>query len=126
VDVTDLTVLDIRPFVPAMDLETSRAFYTSLGWTETWRDASLVLLSLGSSQFVLQDHYVREWAESSMLTVEVVSADDWYRHVSHVLRAGTYGAARVAEPREEGWARVTYVGDPGGVLLHFAQFPPSS
>ena len=126
VDMTDLTVVDVRPFLPAIDLEISRAFYTALGWTEIWRDRGLVLLSLGGSQFVLQDHYVKEWAENSMLTVEVVSADDWYRHVSDMLRAATYGDARAAEPKDEGWARVTYVWDPSGVLIHFAQFDPNS
>ena len=120
---TDLTVADVRPFVPALDFETSQAFYRALGWTELWSDAGLSLLSLGGSQVMLQDHYVKEWAENSMLTVEVVSADDWYGHVSDILGARAYGDARVSEPKDEGWARVTYVWDPSGVLLHFAQFP---
>ena len=109
-----------------MNLEISNAFYTALGWTEIWSDGGLALLSLGGSQFVLQARYVKEWAENFMLTVEVVSADDWFRHVSDVLHGAKYGDARVAEPKDEGWARVTYVWDPSGVLLHFAQFPPTS
>lgn len=123
---TDLSVVHVRPFIPTMDLGTSRDFYLALGWVELWRDDSLVLLSLGGSQIMLQDRYVKEWAENSMLTVEVISADDWYSCVAAVLAAGAYGEARVAAPKDEGWARVTYVWDPSGVLLHFAQFPPSS
>jgi hypothetical protein len=119
----DLTVADVRPFVPALDHQTSRAFYQALGWTQLWSDSGLALLRLGTSQMILQDQYVRQWAESSMLTVEVVSADDWYEHVSGVLAARAYGDARVSRPKDESWARVTYVWDPCGVLLHFAQFP---
>jgi hypothetical protein len=118
----DLTVVDVRPFVPALDMETSRAFYQALGWAQLWSDGGLALLRLGGSQIMLQDHYVKEWAENSMLTVEVASADDWYEHVSDVLANGGYRDARVSEPRDEGWGRVTHVWDPSGVLLHFAQF----
>lgn len=119
----DLTVADVRPFVPTLDLDTSRSFYRALGWIEVWSDGGLALVSLGGRQIMLQDRYVKDWAENFMLTVEVASADDWYSHVSDVLAAGAYGDARVAEPQEEGWARVTHVWDPSGVLLHFAQFP---
>jgi hypothetical protein len=47
--VTDLSVTDVRPFVPALDLDTSRSFYLALGWSEPWRvthvwDPSGVLL----------------------------------------------------------------------------------
>lgn len=119
----DLTVADVRPFVPTLDLDTSRSFYRALGWIEVWSDGGLALVSLGGRQIMLQDRYVKDWAENFMLTVEVASADDWYGHVSDVLATGAYGDARVAEPQEEGWARVTHVWDPSGVLLHFAQFP---
>jgi len=120
------SVVDVRPFVPSLNFESSRSFYRALGWVERWSDGGLALLSLGGCQLMLQDRYVKEWAENSMLTVEVASSDDWYDHVLDVLSAGAYADARVEEPREEGWARVTYVWDPTGVLLHFAQFPGGS
>ncbi len=119
------TASDVRPFVPARDFERSRRFYLALGWAELWSDEGLALLSLGGSQFMLQDRYVQEWADNSMLTVEVASADDWYRHVTAVLESDEFGESRVREPQDEGWARVTYVWDPSGVLLHFAQFDRS-
>jgi hypothetical protein len=121
--VADLRVDDVRHFVPASDLARSRAFYVALGWRELWTDGSLVLLELGGHRLMLQDHYHREWAEHSMITVAVLSAADWHAHVEQVLATGEYGDARVEPPKEEDWATVTYVWDPSGVLLHFAQFP---
>ena len=116
-----LAVTDVRPFVPAEDFEQSLAFYTSLGWTTLWTDRQgLALLSIGGRQMMLQDLYVRDWAENSMLVVEVADAAAWYRHVQLILADGDFGDARVAEPKQQDWgALVTYVWDPCGVLLHF-------
>jgi len=119
----DLTVTDVRHFVPARDFARSRGFYLALGWHEVWSDGRLSLLELGGHRLMLQDHYDRAWAENSMITVEVASAADWFTHVGDVLATGEYGEARAEPPRDEGWATVTYVWDPSGVLLHLAQFP---
>ncbi len=118
-----LAVTDVRPFVPAEDFQRSLAFYTALGWTTLWSDGGgLALLSLGGRQIMLQDFYVKDWAENSMLVVEVADAAAWHRHVERCLAEGDFGNARVAEPQQQDWgALVTYVWDPCGVLLHFTQ-----
>jgi len=119
-----LPVEDVRPFVPAKDFEVSRRFYEALGWSTVWTDDDgLAMMELGGHRFMLQDHYVRDWAENFMITVVVDDAAAWYRHAASVLADGDYGGARVAEPRREDWgATVTYVWDPCGVLLHFTQW----
>lgn len=119
----DLSVTDVRHFVPARDFSRSRAFYVALGWSELWSDGSLSLLELAGHRLMLQDHDDRSWAENSMITVEVASASDWHAFVERVLATGEYGDARVRPPKVEEWATVTYVWDPSGVLLHFAEFP---
>jgi hypothetical protein len=117
-----LAVTDVRHFVPAEDFARSRAFYTALGWSTLWTDdEALALMSLAGHQIMLQNYYVKEWAENSMLVIEVADARAWYRHVAQVLADGEFGAARVAEPQQQDWALVTHVWDPCGVLLHFAE-----
>src|SRR5690606_31743617 len=69
--VTDLTVNDVRVFVPAREFEVSRAFYLALGWTELWADGSLSLLEIADRRFMLQDYFVEQWAHNFMMTVEV-------------------------------------------------------
>lgn len=120
----DLTVGDVRPWLPARDWGLSLAFYVALGWRERWSDGNgLALLELGSHRFILQDRYVAAWADNTMLTVEVADADAWYDHARAVVATGAYGDARVAPPCDESFgARVTYVWDPVGVLWHFARF----
>jgi len=123
-DSRDLSVSDVRMFVPSLDFAQSRAFYAALGWTTIWSDdEGLALLELGGHRMMLQNYFVRDWAENFMITIEVGSAVDWHDHVVEVLALGGFGHARVAEPKTEDWgAIVTYVWDPCGVLLHFTQW----
>ena len=109
--------------MPSEDFEQSLAFYTALGWSTLWTDGEgLALMSLGGRQIILQNYYVKDWAENSMLVVEVTDAHAWYRHVERALTDGNFGNARVAEPQQQDWgALVTYVWDPCGVLLNFTQ-----
>jgi hypothetical protein len=122
-----LAVDDVRMFVPARDFAQSKSFYSALGWTTEWTDDDgLAILELGGHRFMLQDFYVREWAENFMMTVVVRSAPAWFDHVTDVLGAGEFGDARVSEPKVEEWgATVTYVWDPCGVLIHFTEFHPT-
>lgn len=123
-----LVVEDVRTFVPAIDFARSKAFYEALGWSAIWTDGEgLALMDLHGHRLMLQNHYVREWAENFMLSIVVADAAAWFEHVSRVLARGEYGTARVSEPKVEDWgATVTYVWDPSGVLLHFTQFSSSS
>lgn len=120
----DLSVSDVRAFVPSRDFDVSRAFYATLGWTTLWTDdEGLALLELGGHRFMLQNFFVQEWAENFMITVEVANVTDWYDHVVEAIANGEFGDARVAEPKHEDWgATVAYVWDPCGVLLHFTQW----
>ena len=117
-------VEDVRAFVPALDFAMSKAFYEAIGWTTVWTDGDgLALMELGGHRFMLQNFYVKDWAENFMLTVVVADAAAWHGRVSAALSTGAYGIARVAEPKVEDWgATVTYVWDPSGVLLHFTQW----
>jgi uncharacterized glyoxalase superfamily protein PhnB len=120
----DYSVDDVRPFVPAQDFALSKSFYEGLGWTTLWTDDDgLALMELGDSRIMLQDYYVKDWAENFMLTVSVADAGAWYERIAAAVADGAFGDARVAEPKHEDWgATVTYVWDPSGVLLHFTQF----
>ena len=118
---TNLNVKDVKPFVPAKDFEESLRFYTGLGWKLNWRDEGLAELELGGHRFYLQNYYNRDWAENWMLFVAVEDADSWYARAKEVVEA--FEGTRVTPAKQEEYgARVTYVWDPSGVLIHFAQF----
>lgn len=118
-----LLIREVRTFVGAIDFEVSRAFYEALGWRVEWTDGTLALMENAGQRFYLQRYYVKEWAENSMLHITVDDAAAWHQKVKDVLASGSFGDARVAPPKQEDYgALVTYVWDPAGVLLHFAQW----
>lgn len=114
---------DFRVFAPSKSLAVSKAFYTALGWKLNWEDEGLAELELAGVRFLLQKYYAKEWAENFMFHVDVPDAQAWYDHAAAVIATGQFPGARVTPPKHESWgAIVTYVWDPCGVLIHFAQW----
>ena len=123
---TDLTVVDVRSFVPASDFQLSLAFYQALGCAVSWSDDTLAVLELGPSRFYLQNYYVKEWAENCMLHISVSDAWSWKEHIDSLVSGREFPGVRVNEPKSEAYgALVTYAWDPAGVLLHFAEWDAS-
>lgn len=121
-------ISDLKTFVPANDYAVSKKFYVGLGGTVNWEndEATLCEIELGPSRFFLQDYYVKDWADNSMLMLTVDDARAWYDHAATLIKSGGLGAARLLEPKQEHHGLVTYVWDPCGVLLHFTQFNDST
>jgi len=120
----NLATSKVRVFVPALDFHQSLRFYTKLGWTLVWKadDDGLADLELAGSRFYLQNYYAKEWANNFMFHVTVEDAQAWYDHVAAILDEENFDNARLRPPKKEDYgALVTYVWDPSGVLLHFAQ-----
>lgn len=119
---SNFTVSHIRPFIGSRDFEESKSFYQAIGWELKFDSPDICEMCLGDNFFYLQRYYERKWCENSMLHITVEDAHAWYERVQSVLAKKNFGAARVDPPREQSYgALVTFVWDPVGVLLHFAQ-----
>ena len=117
-----------RPFLPAKDFGVSLKFYEALGFEARTLGAELAELRLGVHAFLLQDYYVKDWAENSVLHVLVDDLDAWWRRIDGLDLPGRFGVRKPRPPRAEPWGQtVAYVFDPAGVLWQFAQTnsPPS-
>lgn len=121
---SDLTVSDLRPFIPAKDFALCKQFYSSLGWETRDVADGMALVRLADQQhFYIQDYYIKEVAENCMLHLTVTDAQAWYRHVSSVLQKDRFPGARVQPPKLQAYgAIVTFVHDPTGVLLHLCEW----
>jgi hypothetical protein len=116
------TITAFRPFLPAKDYTTSLRFYETVGFEVYPLGETLAELSLGKYAFLLQGHYVKEWAENMVMHVLVEDVQAWWRHIASLDLAGKFGVAAPSAPRPEPWGLVVaYVFDPSGVLWHFAQ-----
>ena len=120
----NLKASDIRAFVPAKDFALSKRFYAALGWETRDVGPGLALVRLDDGQhFYIQDYYVKDVAENSMLHVTVEDAQAWHAHVASMLRGGDFPGARVQEPSRQPYsASVVFLHDPTGVLLHLCEW----
>ena len=111
----------VRPFLPSKDFDLSKRFYEALGF-EKLLDGDVAIFELGSSGFILQRYYQKDWAENCMMQLMVDDLDAWWSHISALDLPGKFGVPVPRPPEMQPWGlRITYVVDPSGVLWHVAQ-----
>ena len=118
------TVKAMRPMVPAKDFAISERFYLELGFTPRALAPKLVEMRLGVFAFILQDYYIREWADNFVVHLRVSDVQTWWDQIVRLDLAQRY-QVKATPPRDEGWGLVANLGDPSGVLWRIAQHPAS-
>ena len=112
-------ITDLKAFVPAKDLELSKAFYVDLGFTINWSNDEIAEVQVGSSRFLLQRFYVAQHAGNFMMSLSVEDADSWWGHIQRRELARKYPGIICKSPTMQPWGiRVLYLSDPSGVLWH--------
>jgi len=114
------TVGAMRPMVPAKDFDVSKRFYIELGFQPRPLAERLVEMQLGMFSFILQDYYVREWADNFVVHLTVSDVGLWWDHIVGLDLPTRYGV-KIQAPQSQGWAVVAGVTDPSGMLWRFAQ-----
>ncbi len=77
--------LSIRAFIGAKDFTISRKFYTELGFTENVIDPNFSYFIIHDKQgFYLQNAYVKDWVDNTMLFVEVENAGTYYKELKEL------------------------------------------
>lgn len=109
----------IRPFLPSIDFQTSKEFYLDLGFKMTYEEDKLVIFTLGSVSFFLQDAYVEDWANNTMVQLFVSDLQTFYETANSLKQK--YPTIRLKEPFEAYYGRTFHLIDPAGVLWHLMQ-----
>ena len=99
--------LELKAFVPAKDFAQSKRFYADLGFTQRSEGGGVAYFACGSCAFLLQDYYVQEFAENSVMHLLVADVQAWHRHVVDSGLAKRYGVnvTAVAEQPTEAAAK---------------------
>ena len=123
---TESAVTDIaRPFLPAKDFDLSKRFYEALGFAVALDSDQVVIFRVGSSSFILQKHFQKEWAENFMMQLMVDDLDAWWERILSLDLPAKFGVPAPKPPAVQPWGlRIAYVVDPSGVLWHVAQRRP--
>ncbi len=122
----NLTAVEIKAFVPAMDLEQSRQFYLALGFEVPWSSEDLAYVRHGNTSFLLQAFNDPEFIKNFQMHLLVENVNDWH---TSVLASGVIErfGMRVDAPQDQPWGMRDFVlFDPSGVLWRVAQNIPST
>ena len=113
----------IRAFIGAENFEESRQFYKDLGFEESVisKDMSLFKVSdkLG---FYLQDAYVKEWVDNTMIFLEVDDVDRYWSELQDLALEKKYKNVKLTPVRNDYWGRECFMHGPSGILWHFGEF----
>ncbi|PCJ89970.1 MAG: glyoxalase [Flavobacteriales bacterium] len=114
---------NIRTFIGAKNYEESISFYRELGFEESIISNKMTLFKVNDELgFYLQDYYVKDWVNNSMIFLEVDNVDQYWEELNSKGLHNKYKYARLMPIKEFEWGRECFMHDPAGVLWHFCQF----
>jgi catechol 2,3-dioxygenase-like lactoylglutathione lyase family enzyme len=114
--------ISIRPFIGAKDYELSRSFYRDLGFQEKVLFPDMCLFTTEPIGFYLQNAYVKDWVDNSMIFLEVDDIDRYWKELLALNLPARYQGVKLTPIRNFDWGRECYLHDPSGILWHFGQF----
>lgn len=113
----------IRSFIGSKNYSTSRAFYNALGFKETVLTPALSLFTIKDKiAFYLQDAYVKEWIENTMLFVEVTDLEKYLEEMQALNLPARFKDVKLSDIVRQEWGAEFFLHDPAGVLWHFGTF----
>jgi hypothetical protein len=114
--------ISIRPFIGAKDFKLSRNFYNDLGFRETILTPKLSVFKTGKLGFYLQDAFIKDWIDNTMIFLEVEDVSLYYNKLLSLNLPGKYQGVKLTPIREDSWGRECFLHDPSGILWHFGEF----
>ena len=121
----NLSTVEIKAFLPALDFERSKQFYLALGFEVPWSSEDLAYVRHGETSFLLQHFPEPAFVKNYEMHLLVENVDDWHAHVVAADVAARFGV-RVGEPEDQPWAMRDFtLFDPSGVLWRVAQNIPA-
>lgn len=115
-------VKSIRPFIGAENFEVSRGFYRDLGFEEIVLFHNMSYFKSDDFGFYLQDAYVKDWIDNTMVFMEVEDVEDFWKQLSSLNLTSKYENVKLVPIKSYDWGRECFVHDPSGVLWHFGEF----
>lgn len=115
-------VKSIRTFIGAKDFQLSRDFYNAWGFKETITSPKMSYFAFDTFGFYLQDHYIKAWAENTMLFLEVKDLREYWEILKAKNLEKKFEGVKLVEPASFEWGFEGFVYDPSGVLWHIGEF----
>ncbi len=114
--------LSIRPFIGAKDYQLSRRFYLDLGFEEVILSRDMSYFKTEQLGFYLQDAFVRDWVDNTMVFLEVENVNEFYNALAALDLPSKYDGVRLVPIKHLDWGSECFLHDPSGILWHFGEF----
>lgn len=117
--------ISIRPFIGAKDFDVSRQFYTDLGFGEHIISPDMSYFKTSKTVemgFYLQDAYVRDWINNTMLFLEIDDVERFWDELVALALDKKYKGVRLTPIKYLDWGCECFLHDPSGILWHFGKF----
>jgi catechol 2,3-dioxygenase-like lactoylglutathione lyase family enzyme len=118
----EYNIKSIRAFIGAKEYEVSRRFYRDLGFEEIQLPSNMSYFNLGNFGFYLQDAYVKDWVDNTMIFLEVENVQSHLETIKKLDLPAKYEQVRVSEIIYNDWGNEFFMHDPSGVLWHIGEF----
>jgi catechol 2,3-dioxygenase-like lactoylglutathione lyase family enzyme len=112
----------IRTFIGAKDYNQSRQFYIDLGFKEFKTSEKMSFFYKDRFGFYLQDYYVKDWVENSMVFLEVQDLEETLKYVKGLELKEKYPTVNVSGIVKNEWGNEFFIHDPSGILWHIGEF----
>ena len=112
----------IRPFLGSKDYQISRAFYQDLGFKENIISLNMSYFEFDGLGFYLQDAYVKDWVDNTMVFMEVEDVELFYKDLFELKLSAKYQDVKLVPIKNLDWGSECFLHDPAGNLWHFGEF----
>ena len=112
----------IRSFIGSKNYNTSRNFYKDLGFEEIITSKKMSYFHMGAFGFYLQDAYVKDWIDNSMIFFEVDHLESTLEYIQSLKLTEKYENVRLSRIVYNDWGNEFFLHDPCGLLWHFGKF----
>jgi len=116
------SIKSIRSFIGAKDHTISRAFYHDFGFEEILISEKLSYFKKEDFGFYLQDYYLKDWIENSMLFLEVLDVSAYHSDVKKRKLESNFEGVKISRIVKQDWGQEFFMHDPAGVLWHIGSF----
>ena len=112
----------IRPFLGTKDYQISRAFYQDFSFKESVISSNMSYFEFDGLGFYLQDAYVKDWIDNTMVFMEVNDVKLFYKNLFELKLSAKYQDVKLVPIKELVWGSECFLHDPAGNLWHFGEF----
>ncbi len=117
-----MKIKSIRTFIGSKNFKVSRKFYQDLGFQEIITSEKMSYFKLNEFGFYLQDYYVKDWVENSMIFLEVENLENHYNSIKNLKIEEKYDNVRLSKIQSNKWGNEFFLNDPSGILWHVGEF----